>query len=111
MARMKELNWTADLDRLIRVKIQAGIPKAKIAKEIGIHRCQLLRRIKVLGITEDNLFDPVLSETPSHLKDYKRARRGFYVPTDVEPAYYNLLKQGVPIEEARKILKIKKDKR
>ena len=109
MARGRELIWTDELDRRVRLKLQAGIAKTRIAKELGIHRCQLLRRIKVLGITDDNLFEVPSSMPASHLEGFKRARRGFHVPAPLEPTYYDLLKQGVPIEEARKILKLKKD--
>lgn len=46
---------------------------------------------------------------PSHIEKIRRARRGFDVPSHLEPAYFELLKRGVSIDEARRQLNLKKD--
>lgn len=111
MAPKVKLVWTDTLDRRLIEHLRAGVPKKKIAFILGIHRVQVLRRISALGIDEDELRRDaaVNSGPPDHLMKFKRARRGFHVPSHLEPAYYDLLKQGLSIDEVRKRLGITRD--
>ncbi|MDR6954181.1 hypothetical protein J2X65_003549 [Ancylobacter sp. 3268] len=78
-----------------------------IARDLGIHREVVRRRIKKLGLNEPSA--PAGARMPRHIQDFNRARRGFYVPPDLEPRYAELLRSGLPIEEARQQLGIEKD--
>lgn len=104
----KRLVWTESMDAFLKKRLQAGATRTSITEEMGLHRCQVLRRIKHLGITPENLAERE-STQPQHIIDFKRKRRGFHVPEHKELEYYDLLKKGVSIDEACKRLKIKKD--
>ncbi|NNV22034.1 AsnC family protein [Ochrobactrum pseudogrignonense] len=101
------LIWTAELDRELRSLVRKNTPTRTIANLLGVHRIQVIRRIKKLELTADNAGEKVF-EAPPHIQSYKTSRRGFYVPPHQEAAYYDLLKSGVSIDEARKRLRIKK---
>lgn len=99
------------MDERVIDLLRLNVPKARIADDLGIHRVQLLRRLEKLNVSPAVLAAKPEGPAPtSHLQEYKRVRRGFHVPADVEPAYYDLLRQGVSIDEARRRLNIKKDR-
>lgn len=103
------LIWTEDLDRELRSLVRKKTPQRTIANLLGLHRIQVIRRIKKLGLAADDGCEKSF-EPPLHIKNYKKFHRGFHVPEHQESAYYELLKSGVSIDEARRRLKIKKDR-
>ncbi len=48
------LIWTAELDRELRSLVRKNTPTRTIANLLGLHRIQVIRRIKKLELTADN---------------------------------------------------------
>lgn len=112
----KTLFWTRDMDTQLISLLAGGVSQSEVARILGVHRVQLLRRIKDLGLdrpkdvkakedeSEKKKFSP-----PPHVENFQRTRRGFHVPPHLEPSYYALLKKGLSIDAVCKRLKINRD--
>ena len=112
--------WNDERDRQLRELHAQGLTGRKIGTQLGVSNVSVARRIKALGLEPHIKVSPPVSkvapvkgievaEPPeaasavkggAHVRDYKRARRGFEVPESLEDRYFELLKAGVPIAEA-----------
>lgn len=106
--------WTPEKDDLLRdMFVRQGLSRRAIAKALGLHQWSISARVKRLGIdaqqgAKGGAMSTALLPPGAHLRDYRRARRGFDVPPDLEGAYHDLLKRGLSIEDARRKLGLKR---
>lgn len=105
--------WTPEKDDLLRdLFLRQRMSRRAIAKALGLHPWSVSARINRLGIEDQKSGGAVVAAAPhapgAHLRTYRRARRGFDVPPDLEGAYHDLLKRGHSIDEARKKLGLKR---
>jgi IS30 family transposase len=105
MAQGKQTIWTKDLDDALRAMLTAGMTTRAIGEALGMTQSTVTRRINATRMRA-NTGQVVAAPIGSHLTRYKEARRGFSVPKHLELDYYELLKTGLPIVEARRRLGI-----
>ena len=102
----KSVIWTKDRDDALRIMLAAKMTTRAIGEAMGLTQSMVARRIKATGLRTGLDSLPAERVKPDHIADYKKARRGFVVPEHLEHQYYELLKTGVPIVEARRRLGI-----
>ncbi|MDQ0422357.1 hypothetical protein J2045_003405 [Peteryoungia aggregata LMG 23059] len=106
-------NWTSELDRKLRGLNASGLTMRKIAVELGVSGSAVQKRMSDLGIPpafakrvhknlrgqqRERRVDDVRKSQVSHQQDI---RRGFSIPAHLQPEYFELLKGGLAIAEAR----------
>lgn len=110
--------WNDERDAQLRELHAQGLTGRKIGERLGVSHVSVGNRIRALGMelngtvpasikhgTRASAKEATQQPTPefkggAHVGAYKRARRGFEVPKDLETRYFDLLKSGVPIAEA-----------
>lgn len=98
--------WGKERDDALRSMVRDGKSTRVIAKEMNLHKTQVIRRIKKLGLRDEEVQET--KPVAPHVQKYKLARRGFHVPAHLEGQYYELLKTGAPIAEVCRRLGIEK---
>lgn len=122
---MKKGFWTEDLLKVLRKSHKDGMSAREIAEVIGCSQTTVSSKMRSLGLKAKPAGKPVRPtrlpyerlvekradkpapqtpktiNDPPHVQAYKAARRGVVIPPHLEAEYYELLKQGVPIAEAK----------
>lgn len=107
--------WTAEMDQRLKQLNDQAMPMPKIAKELGVSYFAVNRRLAELEVmpalakrqhTNVRVAKPKVFCTGAseRISEIKAAQRGFKVPREKEPEYFELLKSGLSIAEARKRL-------
>ena len=104
--------WTDASDAQLADLIQSGERIRKIGEIMGVSHESARRRALHLGLWHTSRQQRQKQEIvaspqkPNHLEAYKSARRGFSIPAHLEGRYFDLLKSGMSIAEARQELEI-----
>lgn len=114
------VNWNEKLDARLLSLNASGLTIRQVAESMRIGASSVQRRLQQLGVKAAHAKDdhssmwgkpsrPKLKpiKNPPHISAFKAKRRGFIVPDELEPEYYELLKQGLSIAEAKRRLGIK----
>lgn len=109
-------NWTDELDRKLRILNGSGLTMPKIAAELGMSYNAVQKRLSALGIQpafakriHKNLKGrqpdrPIDDVRKSQVTRQQDIRRGFSIPSNLQPKYFELLKGGLAIADARQRL-------
>jgi hypothetical protein len=104
MGAVRGKGWTRERDGILRDLAAKELSARQIATKMGLSNVLVSKRIKKLGLRE--VTEPKAPPQPSHIINYKRARRGFHVPGHLENQYFDLIRSGVSIAEACRRLEI-----
>ncbi len=109
--------WTDELDQRLRTLNAEGLTMPKIAAELGMSYNAVQKRMADLHIQPAfakrvhqmvrggaPLSRPVCSERKAEVTRQMDVRRGFSVPSNLQSKYFELLKGGLAIADARQRL-------
>lgn len=106
--RKKKGFWTEDIIATVRQCNRDGLSARETADLIGCSQPAVSKKLKSLGLNppssgmrSDEVKVSKIIKDPPHVQAYKAARRGAVIPPDREVEYYELLKKGVSIAEAK----------
>lgn len=116
--------WTDEHIATLKRSLSKGMSTTQIAEVFGCSSTAVQNKMKSMGLVSKSKlgnrtkrlpYDRLVEKReekpkphsnrvindPPHVQAYKAARRGVVIPPHLEAEYYELLKQGVPIAEAK----------
>lgn len=118
--RYNWIRWTDEKDRKLLSMQQRNLSMRQMGHLLGVSGAAVCRRLKLLA-SEQALIEAleqadkepapppssIFEQQTTHMRKLRAQRRGFDVPPELEGRYFDLLKSGKSIDQARRSLGLK----
>lgn len=113
------IDWSGAKDRKLLSMQQRNLSMREMGRQLNASAAAVCRRLKLLNaekaliealeFAEERTPPPsnIFEQQTMHMRNLRAQRRGFDVPPELEGRYFDLLKSGKSIDQARRSLGLK----